>query len=155
MLMPVSFVKNCLPIPEKVLFHDAWFAACACMENGINYSFDVINNYRQHGNNITYLSHNKVRKSFVSKMASRISILKDGTKTDRFFYTDELYKKYGFNNQDFKDIYYLIENVKNKKFGIKDFIFIWKNYFYINTKKSYRGFFKQLLIIKNWKQNND
>ena len=53
MLIRSGFLKNTgiLPIPKGVLYHDAWFAACACVQRGINYTFEIITLYRQHGDN--------------------------------------------------------------------------------------------------------
>ena len=72
MLMPANFVKSCLPIPENVLYHDAWFATCACFENGINYSFEVVNNYRQHGSNVTFQSHNRNTRKKIQKIKYQV-----------------------------------------------------------------------------------
>lgn len=150
MLMPAQFVKGCLPIPEKVLYHDAWFATCACFENGINYSFEVVNNYRQHGENVTFTSHNKHTISFFQKMKTRVSILFSVTRTDRLDYIIELEKRYGLQNKDFIMIKAIIDDIVAKKFSIKDILFLWKNYYYINTKKSHKGFFKSILVWKKW-----
>ena len=42
-----------LPIPETIKFHDAWFSCCAAINSGITYTNEVIELYRQHGNNAT------------------------------------------------------------------------------------------------------
>ena len=46
-LFKASFIKELLPIPQEVLYHDAWFTACAAMTSGFSYSFEPITKYRQ------------------------------------------------------------------------------------------------------------
>lgn len=147
MLMPKEFLTKCLPIPEKVLFHDAWFAACACLDKGINYTFDIINNYRQHGENITFSGHNN-RRSFFQKLRSRLSFLKNGLETDRFCFVDNLKEKYGFGNDDFAFIYHVFEVIKSHKLlRYRDIKVLWRNYHYIKTAKTHKGFLDFLITL--------
>ena len=141
MLMPKSFVEKCLPIPENVLYHDAWFAACACLDNGISYTFEIINMYRQHGENITFSSHNKRRRNIFQKIRVRLDFLKYGDRTDRFYYVDKLKEKYGFKNEDFEFIYHVFERIKSHKMlKFNDLIILWNNFHFIITAKTHRGF---------------
>ena len=92
MLIKRSFFQKALPIPEGVLFHDAWFAAASCFTNGINYTFDVINNYRQHQTQIT--SHKK--SSYLTKIKDLIIRMykKESYKTDRFAYIENIRSRF-------------------------------------------------------------
>ena len=150
MLLRSDFVKNCIPIPEKIKYHDVWFSWCACMENKIAYTFDVINNYRQHGNNVSFLFHNKVKRTFLNALFSKIKIFFTGVKTDLLYRFEEIVKKYGTQKEEFAELYQFINNIKNKKIGIKEIKFLWNHYEDIITKKSHRGFFKKLIIISRW-----
>ena len=149
MLMPKIFVKKCLPIPEKVLFHDAWFSACACLENGVNYTFEIINNYRQHGNNITFSRRENTHKASVFQ---KIKNLKNKIISDRFFYVEELKNRYGMENRDFEFIYKILNKIRHDSIlNIHDIIILWKNYYYIKTQKTHKDFLNFLLTIHRWK----
>lgn len=151
-LFKSSFVKRLLPIPEGCLYHDAWFASCACMEDGIAYTFEPILRYRQHGNNVTAESH-KIKKSKIHRWKTFINALTGKKKlyTDRFNYNNELFNKYGSANKDFKIIYKLIEHFRTKHVSIGDIFILWKKYKYINaTEKGHKNFIKNLLIWKFW-----
>lgn len=148
MLMRKTFVENCLPIPDGVVYHDAWFAACACFENGINYTFDVINKYRQHGENVTFLAHNQQNKGFFQRMILRFKNLKNGIQTDRFNYVGYLKEKYGLYVDEFELIYNIFEKIKAHKFlNFKDIKHLWNNYYFIKTVKTHKGFFKFLIAL--------
>lgn len=53
MLMKAEFLRQALPIPDNVLFHDVWLSTLACLFCGFEYTSTVITRYRQHGNNVT------------------------------------------------------------------------------------------------------
>lgn len=147
MLMPIGFAKRCLPIPNNVHYHDAWFAACACLDNGINYSFEIINKYRQHGGNITFAGHN-IKRSFFQKLRSRIDFLKHGNESDRFYYVDNLKEKYGLENKDFEFIYNVFERIKcHKLLRWVDIRQLWNNYYFIRTSKTHKGFIDFLITL--------
>ena len=154
MIMPSSFIKGCLPIPENILYHDAWFAACACMENGINYTFDVVNYYRQHGNNVTFTAHNKDSRSILNRVFSKISIIFKGSDTDRIYYIEELEKRYGCNNEEFYKIKTIINNIEKRRISMNNIIQLWKNYKYISTQNNHKKFIKSLIIWLRWKRIN-
>ena len=148
MIMPKKFIKKCLPIPEKVKYHDAWFAACACFENGISYTFDVINNYRQHGNNITFSAHNKQQQGLIKRIYSNYKKIKKGVDTDRFIYVESIKEKYGLVNKDFVFIYNIFEKLKGKKIlSLSDIKQLWKNYYFIKSKKTHKGFLKFIIAL--------
>lgn len=145
MLMKKKFIDSCLPIPEKIKYHDAWFAACACLNNGVTYTFDVINKYRQHGNNVTFLAHNK-DDSFFHRLNVKLSKLKYGVATDRFHYVEELKNRYGLTNKDFELIYSIFQKKKyHKLLSFEDIKTLWNKYYYIVTKKTHKGFLKFLI----------
>lgn len=53
MLVKRDFLEKALPIPDGANFHDSWFALLSCFCGGMAYTFDVVNNYRFHGHNVT------------------------------------------------------------------------------------------------------
>lgn len=147
MLLDREFAKKCIPIPRGVLYHDAWFVACACLDKGINYSFDVINKYRQHGGNVTFAAHNKKNKNCLRKLHSMFDLIINGSKTDRFYYIEALKTKFGLENMDFELIYHIIDKIRcHKLLGYRDIKALWRNYYYIVTQKSHKGFLKFLII---------
>lgn len=153
MLMPRVFLEKCLPIPENVLYHDAWFVACACLDNGINYSFEIINKYRQHGGNVTFFGHNR-KRSILQKLRLRIDFLKHGDATDRFCYVDNLKERYGLENKDFEFIYHVFERIRlHKLLSFNDIKVLWNNYHYIRTIKTYKGFLDFIITLHLKKPN--
>lgn len=152
MLLRSDFVRSVLPVPEKIRFHDSWFAYCACMENGIAYTFDAINKYRQHGNNVTFSFHNKTNRNFICAIYSKIKILFSKVQTDRFYYSEALFNKYGANRTSFEEIYKAIQKLKERHFFLCNVVFFWKNYEKITTKKGHKGFLKRLLIWNKWQE---
>lgn len=146
MLLPSEFAKKVLPIPERIGYHDMWFAACACMENGINYSTEIISKYRVHSSNVTEQSHYKYVTGLVKQFFS------DGIKTEAFAYCDELRRIYGFQNAVFNEIYDVIQRIKNKRLSFGDIKFLWKNFYDISGKKSRLEFIPSLLVWKRWKE---
>lgn len=109
MLMSLRFAKNCLPIPNAVPFHDMWFAVCACFVDGIYYTSEIINKYRQHGANVTSVSYHK--RNFFQKLRSRFEFLMHGCPSDGFSYVENLKERYGVGNEDFEFIYHVFEKV--------------------------------------------
>lgn len=148
MLCKSIFLKSCLPIPENIPFHDTWFAMNACMQNGIVYTFDAVNNYRQHGDNITFKSHNS--RKLDELISSRTKSFFFGCKTDRFDYCDELLKKYGDKKDHYPEIYQIVLSMQ-KHFGLKQLEFFWKNYETIMTRKGHKGFIKKIITWSKWK----
>lgn len=152
-LYKAEFLKTCIPIPEEIKFHDAWFAANACMQDGINYSFDVISRYRQHGNNVTSSGHQSDVKNSSSNILKKIVTFSKiifgkykKSYTDRFYYAHELYARYGNKNMEFNQIYKIMKELKLGG-GIVSMLSIWKNYSYIKTsaKKEHKGFLRSYL----------
>lgn len=148
MLCKSGFLKSCLPIPKNIPFHDTWFSLNACMQEGIAYTFDVVNKYRQHGNNITFKSHNS--RKLGELISSRTKSFFVGCKTDRFDYCDELLKKYGDKKEPFFEIYHTILSMQ-KHFGLKQAKFFWKNYETIMTRQGHKGFLKKIIAWSRWK----
>lgn len=153
-LFRASFIKKVLPIPSDVLYHDAWFSACATMDMGISYTFKPITYYRQHGNNVTAKIHS-IKKNRFDNCKSFFSILLGKKKlfSDRFAYCIELEKLYGLQNKDFAHICLILHDITNKKMSLKDVYFLWKNFEYIRTQKGHKGFFKMLIIWRFWTSN--
>ena len=63
MLVKTKFLKNNIPFPEGVKFHDWWLALCACFENGVVYVKEPVLRYRQHSNNVTMNEKEGIKKS--------------------------------------------------------------------------------------------
>ena len=152
MLIKSVFVKRLLPFPEGVFAHDAWMAACSCFGSGIVYTFDTITKYRQHGNNVTFSTHNKKSRNAFEKSISRVRIFFGDVKVDRFCYCDELAARYGTDSEPFGEIYKVIKRIEKRHFCIQDIRFFWKNYEWIMTQKGHRGFLKRLIIWSRWRR---
>ena len=115
-----------MPIPEGVLYHDAWFSACACCMNGVGYSFEPITIYRLHDRNASGNHENRTLLNRVKSFFER----KDFD-TDRFIYCDELKKRFPETKQEIMkiicDANAWFINKKNHK-GKKNLIYFLKNY---------------------------
>ena len=141
MLIKSGFLKNTgvLPIPDGVLYHDAWFAACACVQSGINYIFEPITLYRQHGYNSSGVKKKWNPFAAILRSLGALLKLKKKYKTDRFAYITELKKRFSISkrqNQILDDCLLFLKLKKNmlkfkeKKHAIQ---FFWQNYQYIFT----------------------
>ncbi len=113
------------PIPKNIDYHDAWFAAFACCMSGLNYTFDVVTNYRLHGKNASG-SHNL---NFFNRVAC--AFVRRGWKTDRVIFCDELLRRIPDMNNEMKDIVlsaktFHEERMKGKRFST--IVSILKNY---------------------------
>ncbi len=152
MLLDAEFSKRCVPIPEKVKYHDTWFATCACFDKGISYTYEIVTYYRQHGDNITFKDHNKDTRSFFEKLFSKINVLIKGSFTDRFNYIEELSCRYKITNNDFEKIKTFVSHIERNRISVKDIVWLWKNYYFIVTQKTHKFFLKHLLIWSKWKR---
>ena len=157
MLIKKQFLSKILPIPEGVLYHDAWIAACACFEKGIAYTFEPITDYRQHENNVTVAARrlDSKKKSFIHKCKQGFKVLfsKKILYTDRFFYLEALSERYRDTNEDLCKIRDAYKNRHTNK--LKVILFLWKNWFYISTTKSYKGFFSFVFTFFNLRPCNE
>lgn len=147
-----NFLKKKVPVPDGINFHDAWFSACACMENGIAYTFTPVTRHRQHGQGqITFLAHNS-KKTVIKKIRIFLNALTGRRKkyTDRFIYVEELHKIYGDHNTDFTKIRQFVLHIKNKRISVKDIVMLWKNYFFITTEKTHKDFLYRFFLWKSW-----
>lgn len=72
MLLRKEVCEKALPVPEKVFYHDWWFALCAAGLNGITYTSCPVLKYRRHEKSVTF--SNEV----VSKKARIKRILNNG-----------------------------------------------------------------------------
>ena len=157
MLLKKSFVSSVLPIPEGVRFHDVWLATCACLEDGMSYTFETITDYRQHENNVTVAQQRlgSKKKSFIHKCKQGFKVLfsKKVLYTDRFFYLEALSERYRDTNEDLCKIRDAYKNRHTNK--LKVILFLWKNWFYISTTKSYKGFFSFVFTFFNLRPCNE
>lgn len=148
MLIKSDFLRTSFPIPDRIKYHDSWLAYCACFEQGIMYTFNVITKYRLHGNNVT---HNvKKQPNFIAHLLFIIRKIILGLESDRFCYCDELALRYGTEKESFSEIYKTIKNIENGHFRIHEIKFFWKNYEAIMTRKGHKGFLKNLVIWSRW-----
>ncbi len=138
MLLRSSFLqKNVLPVPDKVLYHDAWFAVCACLRGGIRYTFDVISLYRRHGINVTTRPMKKWKLSDGFSRLFKILSAKEEYSTDRFAYIEELKKRIALTERQkgILDKSFIYHKCKCNAVGggqkIKCLFWYWKNYRYI------------------------
>ncbi len=51
MLIKRNFLKQALPIPNDIKYHDIWLSALACFKNGLVYSHAIITRHRRHETN--------------------------------------------------------------------------------------------------------
>ena len=153
MLMKSDFVQRVLPFPDKVRYHDVWFALCACFENGIVYNFTPITRYRQHGDNITYHTHT-TKNIFFYLIIKFLKIFK-AVSVDRFDYCDLLKQTYACYNTDFNNINRIFDHLEKKYLDFKDMSILWRNYAFITTKKSRWkcfGFIVLLIRLLRWRR---
>lgn len=150
-LARADFFKKYTPIPNGIFYHDAWFAACASLENGISYTFEPITRYRQHGNNITAEGH-KIKKNRWNKYKIFFKYLFGSKKqeTDSFTYFRELKNLFGTENKDFYRLYQIVRDIKNKRLSFSDIKFIWINFPFIASRDGHKLFFKRLISWLMW-----
>lgn len=153
MLMPQNFIHRCLPIPEGVCYHDAWFAACACLDNGIAYSFDPITYYRQHGDNVTADANRTKKRTIRYYLHKTKDVLrgKNTLYTDRFCYIEALRKRFGTKNEDFAHICDFVDSLQKHCCSIYALWHIVCNYQYIATRSSKRGLIKDIFVWLHWR----
>jgi uncharacterized protein YlaN (UPF0358 family) len=160
MLLKRDFAKECLPIPETVRYHDTWIATCACLADGLVYTYTPVIRYRHHGTNITSLDNHREQelslwKKYCNYIDKTIKTLlrKYQLKTSRFEMVERLQQIYGLStNIDFINICLFLEHAKIQKLTWKDIVFLWKNMEYITTSYSkisflYYWFFTSLFVF--------
>lgn len=123
------------PIPENIDYHDAWFAAVSCCLDGLNYTFDVVTNYRLHGKNASGNHH----INFFTQVASLV--VRKGWKTDRMIFCNELLRRIPDINEELKDIVlsantFHENRTKGKRF--KTIVSVLKNYKRIYAANNYK-----------------
>ena len=138
MLMTQEFIKGCLPIPEKVRFHDVWIAANACLQDGVAYTFDIITRYRQHGGNVTRSLKVEQTGQMTRKLANALKGLIGLYRipTDKFDLCDELKMRYGLKNPDFRNIYSFMWHLEHQ--SVKPLILkmLWNSFPFISTDRT-------------------
>lgn len=73
-----SLVKEIIPFPDSVIYHDWWIALNACNNNGCKYVDQILLKYRQHESSIT-------NKNFFG-ISAAFAILFKGTREKRDYY---------------------------------------------------------------------
>ena len=142
MLIRRNFLfEKALPIPEGVLYHDAWFAACACLSQGIQYTFNVVTLYRQHGKNA---SGQKKQWSVMYAIIQAFSSIFKKTEytTDRFAYIEGMKNRFSLSDKQKKKLeecsMYLRLHKGELPFRekVQCLSWYWKHYKYIFTSKT-------------------
>lgn len=127
-LLRRSLVAKALPIPDRVKFHDYWFALIAASNNGVTYLTDCILKYRQHSNNITqnkkWSFYQKIRDLFDSSITDeKISLqintlealfenIKSGTKKKQIMSALDYYSAQRLKKNKLQNIKYFLSNYK-------------------------------------------
>lgn len=132
------------PIPAGIEYHDAWFAAVACCLHGLNYTYEVITNYRIHGNNASG-SH---KWNFFRQIIS--SLKRSGWKTDRIIFCEELKKRIPTMKEEIKTVIkqacvFHKERLEGKR--IKTIFRVIKNYKKIYSMSSHKYMISRCLGI--------
>ncbi len=153
MFIKKSFFDKALPIPDEVQYHDAWFAACACCGNGINYQFSPITLYRQHRAQITSDKHQKKSTLFLVQRFIKKLYSKSKYETDRLFYIEYLKQRYNLSKEKNQIINNckIIQLIRTRKYNFFKRLFnihlFSKNYKYIYTRNDNK--YKFVRVIKN------
>ena len=153
MLLKADFAKKCLPIPTEINYHDTWISTCACLADGLIYTYDSITRYRQHNKNVTIDSHRgckitkwELYKKYIAKSVDLL-LHKYRLGTDRFVMASVLKDRFSNTaNQDFKEICLFLDHAKNHQLTIKDIYFLWTNWQYITTSYSKQKFIRSWFI---------
>ena len=153
MLLKADFAKKCLPIPTEINYHDTWISTCACLADGLIYTYDSITRYRQHNKNVTIDSHRgckitkwELYKKYIAKSVDLL-LHKYRLETDRFVMVSVLKDRFSNTaNQDFKEICLFLDHAKNHQLTIKNIYFLWTNWQYITTSYSKQKFIRSWFI---------
>jgi len=62
MLIRREFLEIALPIPEVAKYHDLWFSILSCMNDGLAFTSEIVNEYRQHGKNYSNSSDKGINR---------------------------------------------------------------------------------------------
>lgn len=136
--------KYALPIPEGVEYHDAWFASVACCLNGLNYSYDVVTNYRLYGNNTSGSHSWNLWKQIID------SFKRTGWKTDRIVFSEELLKRIPSISDSMRKIILDAKSFHTNRVGgkrIQTILTTIKNYKKIYSTHTYRHIVSRCINI--------
>jgi len=145
MLIHKSFFTKALPIPEGVNYHDAWFSALSCLEDGFVYTSIIVNKYRQHSDNVTSL----YKRSF-------LNIVKNFTpqskiENDRVFYCEALKERLDKEELSSIQIHFLekvcwyYDNISKSRYRLSLAFFRFKHYSKIYSTLSKKMFLPRLI----------
>lgn len=140
MLIKRAFLfEKALSIPDGVRYHDAWFAVCACLRHGIQYTYDVITLYRQHEKNA---SGKKKRWNYFSALFKTASSLFKTFDTDRFEYIKGIKNRFSLTElqKEILEECHVFLRLNNRELSFREKIkclqWYWKRYKYIFTSKT-------------------
>lgn len=130
-----ELLLKAMPIPDDVIYHDAWFSACACCNRGIAYSFEPITQYRIHGANVSGNHH----RTFIERI--RINLKRKKYKNDRAIFCRELACRFPNMPTNIRNVVaqgntFYEWREKNQK--LKVVAFLIKHYKKVYATKSYR-----------------
>ena len=139
-----TLFEKAMPIPKGIEYHDAWFSACACCTDGLNYSFDPITNYRVHNSNASGNHHN----TFWNRI--KTTLKRQGYKTDRVIFCEELLKRFPDMDERKENIIFDAQNfylAREKGKRIKVMSYIIKNYKEFYGVANYKLLFPRIIGI--------
>lgn len=140
-----NLLEKALPIPSGVLFHDAWFAACALCMKGIHYTFEPITQYRMHNNNSSGDHDWKLIKQI------KKSVIRKKYTTDRIIYCNELLQRFSGLPTETKNIINLAKQYHQARLKHKEIFrslnILIKNYKKIYTTNSLKYIFLRCIAI--------
>ena len=133
-----------LPIPSGIEYHDAWFAAVSCCLNGLNYTYEVVTNYRIHGRNASGSHKWNLFEQIIS------SLKRSGWKTDRTIFCEELEKRIPNMTYEIKTIVkqaYVFQKERLEGKRIKTIFRVIKNYKKIYSMNSHKYMISRCIAI--------
>lgn len=110
MLIKKDFLKWGLPIPEKALYHDQWFAFVACFTGGLKYMNIPLLKYRRHSGEIT---KNQKRSGALRSFGGRI--LYNHWGKDGLVFVDEIRRRVFELNDGQRDLLDVFEKMLKRK----------------------------------------
>ncbi len=150
MLLRKDFAKRCIPIPDCVVYHDAWIASCALMDkDGFYYlATPPVTRYRQHTTNVTADCGRDHVHHLQERMHNYMRIMhKNNIRSDRYTMCEELGKRFDpANNPYYEPIATFLSHSEQHKLTCRDLKFLWDNIEYITTTKSKLPFFRKWYV---------
>lgn len=145
MLLSRDFLKIALPLPEKIKYHDAWFAALASIKNKIEYTRDIINMHRRHASNESVL----LKKTLINRVKN--SYPQSVIYAEKVSYVEAINERIDYNNLSSKQKKIIEEfnwyygKLPFRKYRLQLAYYRFKNYSKIYSTSSKRYFIPRLV----------